>query len=723
MLQIVGGTAMHCNPGQSGIRKNTRLIRRYCVLFPIGAALAILLLWTGPAFADFEFVPQTAANDVVAKLAETHGESQRGRIERGVDQVARFWRAEDGTIEEFQSFCLQQFLADSLKLQQTADRFEDKLTDLFGHYREVIRNFSWHVDVVDGDILPVDHLFNAYSVFAHFSDDMFSSRLAFAALLNFPRYSLDEKIALGSAWDDRQWAQARLTDIFDTRVPASVSQGITAAFARANSYISGYNIHMHHVLTDEGARMFPEGMRLISHWNLRDELKSQYGEPDGRAKQEMIYDIMLKIIRQEIPEVVIDNPAVDWWLADNRVTVSPVRNANVPAEWDEEREAGEEISADREPDTRYQRLLDVFKAVSAGDPYTPEMPTFIDRRFEGSREIREESVVNLLVTVLGSPVMKDVGAIVAQRLGRPLRPYDIWYDGFKQRSTIPEDELTQLVNEKYPSVEAFEAELPQILGQLGFDAATVDFLAANIEVDPSRGAGHAMGPGQKSDKAHLRTRIPTTGMDYKGYNIATHELGHSVEQVFSLHGVDHLLLRGVPGAAFTECFAFLFQDRDLELLGLATPSESTADLMMLDKTWSAFEISGVSLLDIRVWHWMYDNPDATPAELREAVIGIARDIWNEYYAPVFGFTDCEILAVYSHMIDAGMYLPSYAVGELIAFQIEEYVRDRNLAEEMPRMCSIGRIVPSFWMTKAVGEELSAEPLLTAAARAVTAVKD
>ncbi|MFQ6093332.1 MAG: hypothetical protein ACE5OR_11800 [bacterium] len=55
-------------------------------------------------------------------------------------------------------------------------------------------------------------------------------------------------------------------------------------------------------------------------------------------------------------------------------------------------------------------------------------------------------------------------------------------------------------------------------------------------------------------------------MNYKGYNIALHEFGHNVEQVFSLNRVDHTLLRGVPNTAFTEGFAFGLQPRDLLLI-------------------------------------------------------------------------------------------------------------------------------------------------------------
>ena len=97
-------------------------------------------------------------------------------------------------------------------------------------------------------------------------------------------------------------------------------------------------------------------------------------------------------------------------------------------------------------------------------------------------------------------------------------------------------------------------------------------MAQNIVVDPARGSGHAMGAAMRDAKVHLRTRIEKTGMNYKGFNIAVHEMGHNVEQTFSMKDVDHWLLAGVPNTAFTEALAFVFQARDLELLGLHAPS-------------------------------------------------------------------------------------------------------------------------------------------------------
>ena len=177
-------------------------------------------------------------------------------------------------------------------------------------------------------------------------------------------------------------------------------------------------------------------------------------------------------------------------------------------------------------------------------------------------------------------------------------------------------------------------------------------------------------------------------MNYKSYNIAIHELGHNVEQVLSLNRMDHYLLEGVPNTAFTEGFAFVFQGKDLQLLDIADEDPMKDHLEALDSLWQTYEIGGVAMVDIQVWDWMYAHPEATPAELKKAVSGIAKDVWNRYFAPVFGVRDVMLPAVYSHMIDAGMYIPDYPIGSLIQFQMEDYFKGKNLAEGMERICRL-----------------------------------
>ncbi len=116
----------------------------------------------------------------------------------------------------------------------------------------------------------------------------------------------------------------------------------------------------------------------------------------------------------------------------------------------------------------------------------------------------------------------------------------------------------------------------------------------------------------RSEKAHLRTRVEKNGMNYKGFNIAVHEMGHNVEQTFSLNEVDYTLLSGVPNTAFTEALAFVFQGHDLELLGLPAPDAKAQAEKTLNDFWGTYEIAGVALVDMGVWHWMYDHPQATP---------------------------------------------------------------------------------------------------------------
>ncbi|HSK75681.1 MAG TPA: hypothetical protein VLQ45_04435 [Thermoanaerobaculia bacterium] len=657
-------------------------------------------------------IPPEGVERTVGRLTERHGPGQAGRIRRGVEQVAQRWWAEDGDAEAFAAFCEESFLADPAEVDETYRRLVKVFEQVDGHLHEVRRHLSWPIEVETGPLTAVDQLLATVDLAAHVEDDLFRSKVAFLALLNFPVHTLKERLEEGTAWDRETWARSRLMDRFAARVPASVQQEHTRTFVAAERYISSYNIRLDRLITPGGERLFPEGLRLISHWGLRDELASYYVNPtpQGLARQRVILRVMERIVRQEIPKAVIDNPGLLW---------DPETNAVRPAA---EGEAGEaRLLAEREPDTRYATLLDIFHTVRTADPFSPAEPTFVLRRFERDRQIPESEVEALLVSVLASPEVAELGRLIERKIGRPLEPFDIWYSGFKSRGAWPEAELDEAVRAKYPDLTAFEAGLPELLERLGFTAERARWLAERMVVDPARGAGHAVPAVRREDKARLRTRVPEGGMDYKGYNVAMHELGHNVEQVFSLHGIDHWPLASVPNNACTEAFAFVFQHRDLEMMDLPSPEGADAwHTETLAILWNTYEIAGVSLVDMGVWNWMYAHPDATPAELREATLGIARDVWNRYFAPVFGVWDSEILAIYSHMIVYGLYLPDYAIGHVIAFQVAERLRGADFGAEIERTARQGRLTPDAWMRGAVGGPVSSEALLAAAREALAA---
>lgn len=647
-------------------------------------------------------IDASSMEKVKQALIKKYGDDQQFRIERGVAQAAALWRNEDGSTADFADFCQAEFVGDPQQLTILYNKLERNMEVLWGlfHQIDVALKEPLHLD--GSPITPVDQMFGGYNASAHLTSDLFKTKVAFLTALNFPFYSLEEKTRLGENWTRQQWAYARMGDVFTSRVPAQLKLKASKTLTDADTYISEYNVYMGQLVDDQQKTWFPEGMKLITHWGLRDELKSNYSDQaNGLKKQQMVYSVMKRIIDQSIPQQMINRNDFQWNPESNKLYQN-----------------GQEVAFESEPDTRYRVLLDNFKVIREQDAYYPAYDNYIQRRFEGNMEISQADVEQLFVDFVSSPLVKEVGALIQERLGRDLEPFDIWYDGFKARSGISEEMLDQKLQVKYPNPAALKKDLPNILKKLGFESNKAREITDRIVVDPSRGAGHAWGAEMHSDVSHLRTRIGANGMNYKGYNIAVHEFGHNVEQTITLHDVDYYMLHGVPNTAFTEALAFIFQKRDLDLLDIKDPNPSKAHMMALDNFWSCYEIMGVSLVDMNVWKWMYENPAAQPADLKEAVMRIAKDIWNKYYAPVLGSKDEPILGIYSHMIDNPLYLSAYPVGHLIDFQIEEYIAGKSFADEIQRIYQQGRIVPQLWMQTAVGREIANEPTQNASQEAL-----
>ncbi len=651
-------------------------------------------------------ISHSSTEKVQQKLLDKYGKEYQFRIERGVQQVADLWTKEDGNSEDFAVFCEEYFVADADALEALYNRIERNLEIVQGQLHKIDVQLKEPIQLTGWEASPVDMLFASWDATAHLQDDFYKNKIAFVAALNFPFYTLQEKTELGENWSRKEWAYARMGDAFTSRTPADVQQFAAETLTKADNYISNYNIKMGSLLNDNGESLFPENMSLITHWGLRDELKSNYADTErGLEKQEMVYQVMKRIIDQSIPADVINNADYQWNPYSNEVS----RN-------------GEKVDVKPEGDIRYATLMSNFNAMRKLDNYSTHYPNAIERNFNQQMEIPVEDVKTLFDGLLSSPQVKKVAQLMAKRLGRELRPFDIWYDGFKERGEISESYLDQIIAQKYPNPMALEKDLPNIMMKLGWTPAEANRIASLVQVDPSTGAGHAWGAVMKDDKARLRTRVAETGMDYKGYNIAVHEFGHNVEQTITLYDVDYWMLRGVPNNAFTEAVAFLFQKRDLDVMGMASSGSQADALLALDSFWSSFEIMGVALVDIAVWEWMYANPNASPAQLKEAVIDAAKEVWNKYYAGILGDNDEPILAIYSHMIDYPLYLAYYPIGHLISFQVEQAMKGKNIADEMQRMYTQGRIIPQVWMKNAVGREISTEPLLNAVDEALKVVE-
>ena len=652
-------------------------------------------------------ISEASIQQALTSIVQSHPNVDSLLTERGVRQVAALWQQTDGTETDFVELVTTHYAATAEERKVLYDRLS-YILEQCGQSADLLNNTLQEPTTLVGKGEPcvVDWIISGYSPIAHFTEDMFANKIAHICVLNFPSYTLEEKNTLGQEWNRQEWAYARMGEVFNTRIPGCVYAHSSQAMSEAENYIAGYNIMMHCLRNEQGEQLWQEPMALLSHWNLRDELKSNYANiPNAHEKQEMIYQVMLRIIRQEIPECVVNNADYIW---------HPFSNNVQDIKGSKNQECG------REPDTRYQKIIDIFHAMQQIDTYRPDAPSHVLRTFNEDLEIPQSEIESLFIQLLQSDEIKAVAQIIRERLGRDLRPYDIWYDGFKSRSSVSEDLLTSQTQSRYPTAKAFEKDMPRMLTDLGFSQNKAQEIAAHIVVEAARGSGHARPCVGRNQPARLRTRINDKGMDYKGYNIAVHEFGHNVEEVISLYDIDYYTLAGIPNTGFTEASAFLFQQRDLQLLGHGKQIMSRD--ATLDIIWSMYEIMGVSLVDMAMWQWLYDNPKANAAQLREAVIAIAGDIWNKYYAPLLGEQDCPLLGIYSHMIGYALYLPGYPIGQLVQFQLEEHLAKcetpAEFAQEYTRIYQQGKLTPDSWMRGAVGEAMSIEPILKAVRKAI-----
>ena len=676
--------------------------------------------------ANTHMIKEESIQQALTSLQQTYPNADLVLAERGVRQVAALWQEADGTETDFVELVNAHYAATAEKKKVLYDRLSHILEQC-GQSADLLNNTLQEPTTLVGKGEPstVDWIISGYSPMAHFTEDMFANKIAHICVLNFPHYTLEEKNTLGQEWTRQEWAYARMGEVFNTRIPGSIYAHSAQAMSEAENYIAGYNIMMHCLRNEQGEQLWQEPMALLSHWNLRDELKSNYAVGDeamrreGKEKQEMIYQVMLRIIRQDIPACVVNNAEYLWKPYSNEVLISPEgSNDYSQANVQEFRVSGDE---------RYQKILDIFHAMQQIDAYRKDAPSHVLRTFNEDLEIPKAEIEALFLQLIQSDEIKAVAQIIRERLGRELRPYDIWYDGFKSRSTLSEDKLTAQTQSRYPTALAFEKDMPRMLMDLGFDKDKANEIASHIVVEAARGSGHARPCVGRNQPARLRTRISDKGMDYKGYNIAVHEFGHNVEEVISLYDIDYYTLAGIPNTGFTEASAFLFQQRDLQLLGYKAKGEEAKGEEakgeeVLDMIWGMYEIMGVSLVDMAMWEWLYANPKATAAQLREAVIAIAGDIWNKYYAPLLGEPDCPLLGIYSHMVGYALYLPAYPIGNIVQFQLEEHLSQLDgqvaWANEYTRIYQQGKLTPDAWMRGAVREAMSVEPILKAVRKAL-----
>ena len=131
------------------------------------------------------------------------------------------------------------------------------------------------------------------------------------------------------------------------------------------------------------------------------------------------------------------------------------------------------------------RVVDALDVSSGENQLAIALPTdrVVKRRFlDEDREIPEERVKGMFEKLLSSPLVAEVAKVIESRLGRPLEPFDIWYNGFRPRGAYSEAELDTMVSKKYPTPEAYDRDIPNLLEKLGFSEKRASYLSDHIVV-------------------------------------------------------------------------------------------------------------------------------------------------------------------------------------------------------------------------------------------------
>ncbi|MCH2146643.1 MAG: hypothetical protein MK073_02330 [Phycisphaerales bacterium] len=613
------------------------------------------------------------------------------RATEGVNRVANRWHENDGDGEAFQTFCEANFVDSDENRSRLLDRFESAMGSIGGHLYEIRRHLRRWTDLRGDEMPSFDNTMAMFDPSPDLSDQFYKQKVAFIALLNFDRPDLATMLSDGGKWSTNTWAEARAGRAFGPRIPAEVNDRARELEHEAGMFVSEFHVPVGCMVDVNGKTWFEKERKLIAHWLIREEIKAGYSQDGGLEKQRALSWVMGRHIDGTIPKAVMESSCKGAW--------NPAENT-----------IDGDAATDLVGPKRYEHLCTHLSIARDYDEYYEEHPSAIARKFDLEREIPEETVEALMIELLEAPVRADIAKHMESILGRPLEAFDIYMEDLAEQASAAE--LDEKVTAKFKDELEFQAKLPEVLTGLGYSDEDAEFLGSRVNVEIARGAGHAMRPGIPEYHAWLRTNRLDDRLGWDGFDTAMHELGHNLEQLISTHFVPRPLLRNVPNTACTEAFAFLYQNKAREVVGLPEEDEEKAfALASVEGLLAACQIAGPSLVELYTWRWLYQNLDATPEQLRDQMLSIAKDVWEKYFQAYYGDDHYHILAAYQHMIGYPLYLPDYTIGHVISHQIKSHMRGKDLAEETKRICSIGRLTPDQWMKEAVGSGISAKQIV------------
>ncbi|MEE2971651.1 MAG: hypothetical protein VX672_00860, partial [Planctomycetota bacterium] len=259
------------------------------------------------------FLSSEAAARAVEALVDAHGETVRTSAARGVRQCRQRWLERDGDEAAFHEFCLEHFAGTPDDHRRLVDRLETALEQIRGHLYEMRRNLRRWSDLV-GDSLPAtDALLATFDPAPDLVEQTYAQKIAFVALLNLERSTLDRMLELGGDWDTDRWAETRLVGSFGPRIPQEVADLGRELHFKSHHWVSNFHVPVGTLVDTDGRRWFEADRALLAHWLVREEIKAAYNDPDGIGKQRALAWVIGRYIDGSLPAAIMDRTSEEDW--------------------------------------------------------------------------------------------------------------------------------------------------------------------------------------------------------------------------------------------------------------------------------------------------------------------------------------------------------------------------------------------------------------------------
>ena len=113
--------------------------------------------------ADLKNINDQAIEKTQKALIEKFGSENEELINRGVFHAASLWRTSDGTVTEFESFCIDQFINDASEKEMVFLKISKNFESLWGHQNKVLLDLNENMHLDNGPYHKIDAMFAGYS--------------------------------------------------------------------------------------------------------------------------------------------------------------------------------------------------------------------------------------------------------------------------------------------------------------------------------------------------------------------------------------------------------------------------------------------------------------------------------------------------------------------------------------------------------------------------------